>query len=222
LVVGDPARAKLIADSLDAPRLVATNREWVTYVGEWRGLDLVVASHGVGSGGALCLFQELIFAGVTTIVRFGTAGSLTRRIAVGDLVVAEAAVRDDGVTDQLIPAIYPAFGSPEVVLALEAAARDHNMKSHRGVTWTRGAFYDLKILPSMDDVYRKAGVIAVEMELAALLVVSAIHRVHCGGLLVIDGYAGEDAYDPYTEAVARSVAGGARVALDAMHSLTVQ
>lgn len=59
---------------------------------------MVVASHGVGAPGAILLFQELAEAGVRTIIRFGTAGAIRPGIADGDLVIAEAAVRDDGVT----------------------------------------------------------------------------------------------------------------------------
>lgn len=137
IVVGDPARASAIAARLQESRLVATNREWTTYRGTWRGTDLIVASHGVGGPGALCLFQELIDAGLKTIIRFGTAGAIAPEVKCGDLIIAEGAIRDDGVTDQLVPVQYPALSSPEVVIALDAAARDHGMVGHRGVVWTR-------------------------------------------------------------------------------------
>ena len=61
----------LSAEMLEAPRKVGANREYHTYVGTWKGVNLAVASHGVGAGGASCCFEELIQAGVTTIIRAG-------------------------------------------------------------------------------------------------------------------------------------------------------
>lgn len=56
---------------LENARKVGANREYHTYVGTWKGASIAVASHGVGAGGASCCFEELIQAGVTTIIRAG-------------------------------------------------------------------------------------------------------------------------------------------------------
>ena len=123
VVVGDPFRAERMAKRLDDAVEVAWAREYRTFRGSWHGVEVVVSSHGVGGPGAICLFQELSDAGVGTILRLGTAGAMQPGIGDGDLVIAEACVRDDGVTQQLVPPEYPAVSSPEAVLALEAAAR---------------------------------------------------------------------------------------------------
>ena len=120
LVVGDPFRAERISHQLDDVVEVAFKREYRTYRGRWNGVDIIVSSHGVGGAGALCQFQELMDAGVDTIIRLGTAGSLAPGIADGDLVVADSCIRDDGVTHQLMPESYPASSTAEVVLALLA------------------------------------------------------------------------------------------------------
>ncbi len=77
---------------LENPKKVGANREYHTYIGTWKGnvsiigypfkhvnmnnrkilgASIAVASHGVGAGGASCCFEELIQAGVTTIIRAG-------------------------------------------------------------------------------------------------------------------------------------------------------
>lgn len=224
LVVGDPARATSVAAVLDGAEPIGENREYRSYRGHWRGTPLVVSSHGVGGPGALCLFGELAEAGVHTFLRFGTAGSLREDIADGDLVIAEAAVRDDGVTQQLIHPEYPAVATPEAVLALDAAAAANAVRAHRGIVWTRAAFGPMVLVPPMRD-YRAARVIAIEMELSALLVFAALRGLRAGGVLVIDGDASGDnvdptAYDPHRQVVADGVAAGTRVALDALVALT--
>ncbi|WP_410614477.1 nucleoside phosphorylase [Amycolatopsis sp. lyj-109] len=219
LVVGDPDRATAVSKLLEDAVLAGENREYRTFTGRWRGTGVVVSSHGVGGPGALCQFGELAEAGVHTFLRLGTAGALRDGIADGDLVIAEAAVRDDGVTQQLIHPEYPAFATPEAVLALGRAAPE----AHRGVVWTRAAFSPMVLKPPMRE-YLAAGVSAIEMELATLLVFASLRGLRAGGLLVIDGDARPDhpdptAYAPHREIVAAGVARGARVALDALVEL---
>ncbi|MPZ84502.1 MAG: purine-nucleoside phosphorylase [Actinophytocola sp.] len=224
LVVGDPDRATAVAELLDDSVLIGQNREYRSYRGIWREVPVVVSSHGVGGPGALCQFGELAAAGVHTFVRFGTAGALRDDIADGDLVIAEAAVRDDGVSQQLIHPEYPAFATPEAVLALDRAAAAHRSRAHRGVVWTRAAFSPMVAELPMRD-YLAARVIAIEMELATLLVFAGLRGFRAGGVLVIDGNATVDnvdptAYDPHRRVVADAVAAGSRVALDALVELS--
>jgi len=220
VVVGDPFRAELLATRLTDAVEVAHAREYRTFRGSWQGTEVVVSSHGVGGPGAICLFQELTDAGVRTILRLGTAGAMQAGIADGDLVIAVAAVRDDGVTQQLVPPEYPAVASAEVVLALVAAARERQAPAHRGLVWTRAAFYP-GLLPVPMPVYVRAGVLAIEMELSALLVHGSLHGLTTGGVLVIDGVAADElrettGYDPHRDVVAAGVTRGMDVALDAL------
>jgi uridine phosphorylase len=223
LVVGDPERATALATLLTDAVQIGQNREYRSYQGTWHGTPVVVSSHGVGGPGALCQFQELAEAGVHTFLRLGTAGALREDIVDGDLVIAEAAVRDDGVTQQLVHPEYPAFATPETVLALTAAATAHQARAHRGVVWTRAAFSPMvRELPMRD--YLAARVIAIEMELATLLVFAALKGLRAGGVLVIDGNATVDntdptSYDPHRQVVIDAVARGSVVALDALVAL---
>jgi uridine phosphorylase len=224
LVVGDPERAAAVASLLTDSVLIGQNREYHSYQGTWHGTPVVVSSHGVGGPGALCQFGELAAAGVHTFVRFGTAGALRADITDGDLVIAEAAVRDDGVTQQLVHPEYPAFSTPETVLALTAAATAHQARAHRGVVWTRAAFSPgVRELPMRE--YLAARVIAIEMELATLLVFAGLNGLRAGGVLVIDGNATVDnndptSYNPHRQVVIDAVARGSVVALDALVALT--
>ncbi|MFD5626857.1 MULTISPECIES: purine-nucleoside phosphorylase [unclassified Streptomyces] len=224
LVVGDPARAAAVAALLDAAEEVSYHREYRVFSGSWKGLPVTVASHGVGAPGAILLFQELADAGVTTFLRFGTAGSMRPGIGDGDLVIAEAAVRDDGVTQQLLPPEYPAVSAPEAVLALQRAARAAGAPHHRGLVWTRAAFQP-GLIPL--NAYDNAGLAAIEMELSALLVTASLRGLVAGGVLVVDGANADElvdeentgGYNPHRDVVAEGVERGAVVSLEALRLL---
>ncbi|WP_217214405.1 nucleoside phosphorylase [Streptomyces sp. AC550_RSS872] len=224
LVVGDPARAASVAALLDGAQEVSHHREYRVFSGSWKGVPVTVASHGVGGPGAILIFQELADAGVHTFLRFGTAGAMRPGIGDGDLVIAEAAVRDDGVTQQLLPPEYPAVAAPEAVLALQRAAREAGAPHHRGIVWTRAAFQPGP-LPLFS--YDGAGLAAIEMELSALLVTASLRGLVAGGVLVVDGanadeLVDEDAtggYNPHREVVAAGVQRGAVVSLEALRLL---
>ncbi|MVO90121.1 purine-nucleoside phosphorylase [Streptomyces sp. p1417] len=229
VVVGDPSRAAAVADLLTDAKEVSYHREYRTFTGIWHDLPVVVSSHGVGAPGALCLFQELAEAGVTHLIRLGTAGAIRPGIGDGDLVVADAAVRDDGVTQQLIPAEYPAFAAPEAVLALQRAAREARAPHHRGVVWTRAAFQP-GFLPLPAAAYERAGIAAIEMELSALYVFASTHGLIAGGALVVDGANADDlvdkeatgGYDPHRSVVAAGVTRAARITLEALRLLAAE
>lgn len=220
LVVGDPARAAQVAERLTDSRELARRREFRSFTGTWNGTSVVVASHGVGAPGAMCLFHELADGGARSVVRLGTAGALQPQVGDGDLVIGEACVRDDGVTSQLVADTYPAYADAALTKALADAAEKHAARAHRGVVWTRAAFY-----PGLLDLglqqYVEAGVLAIEMELAALLVFAALHGLRAAGVLVVDGAAADGlrdstGYDPHRPVVRDAVDVAIQVALDGL------
>ena len=221
LVTGDPHRVPIIADMLDGGSPVAMSREYVTYTGSWKGTELTIASHGVGAPGAVLLFQELATAGCTTVIRVGTCGALAGEIADGDLVIAETAIREDGVTDQMVPDAYPASCTPEVVKALQAAAESAGARWHLGRVLTTALFFP-GLLPPTLKRHASAGVIAVEMELSALLVTATLKDMRAGGIFAVDGNPARqttDDYDPHRAVVRDGVRAAIEIALDALATL---
>jgi uridine phosphorylase len=225
LVAGDVRRVKRIAALLEDSALVSSNREYDCYRGRWKGSEIVVASHGVGAPGAMCLFQEMAEAGVQTIIRVGTCGGIQDEIEDGDLIIATGVVRDDGVTDKMIPATYPAVSSPEVTMALQVSAVERELPWHRGITWTKSLFYP-GMIPLNWQQYIDAGILAVEMELSALLVMASMRGLRAGGILTVDGNPtrrdDQTSYNPDRAVVEDAVGDMIQVGLDALHLLEIQ
>ncbi|WP_082309493.1 nucleoside phosphorylase [Leucobacter musarum] len=223
LVVGDPARAARVAERLDDVRQLAANREYHVYAGTWKGVPVTVASHGVGAAGAAVCFEELARGGVTRIVRSGTAGGIQPEVVDGAIVVATGAVRADGVSHQLVPTEFPAIATPELTIALKAAAAQTGLDVHSGIVLTGDMFYPSEVIVGVDHhAWQRAGIVAVEMEAAALFVIASLHGIESGAVLAIDGNPlaakdeAMDGYDPYREIVTRAVDGALTAALDVL------
>ncbi len=219
LVCGDPARAEAIARRLRHCEHLSAAREYHSYNGSFNEVPLTVVSHGVGAPGAAVCFEELARAGAREIIRVGTAGSLAPGLVLdGDLVIAEAAVRADGVTSQLIAPEYPAVADHALTARLRRAAERGTRNTACGVVLTIAAFYP-GLEPLANDYYSRANVVAVEMEAAALFVIGALRRVATAAVLAIDGVAVEfeaEAYNPNRKVVADAVEEAIELALTAV------
>ncbi|MBO6716566.1 MAG: nucleoside phosphorylase [Rhizobiaceae bacterium] len=186
LLPGDPFRAQLICERyLDGGELKMVNREFHTYLGQFEGVPISVISTGLGSPGAAMVVRDLAALGATAAIRVGTAGSGQSHVQPGDMVVATGAVRDEGLSRHYAPSGYPAVPDPVLSHHLAAAASAYG-RVHRGVVHTSDAFQspvtasEMKTLSAM-------GVLAYEMEAAAVMVMGALCGIATACILAIDG-----------------------------------
>ena len=221
ITCGDPARAERIAQRLENPKNLAKNREFWVYTGTHKGTEVAVVSHGVGCGGAAIAFESLWRAGAKVIIRTGTCGGMQPDVLAGDLVVATGACREEGVTEKMIPLSYPAIADGEVVAALMQSAKANNRPVHKGLVLTQALFYP-GFLESTVKLYARAGIKAMENEVASLLVVSSLHGVKAGAIVAVDAPAFElvdvDGYNQTADGgdVVQAVEDEITIALDAI------
>lgn len=219
ITCGDPARAERIAGMLANSKCLAKNREYWTYIGEYKGVPVTITSHGVGCGGAAIAFESLWRAGAKVIIRVGTCGGMQPEVTAGSIVVATAACREEGVTEKMIPLSYPAIADTDVVCALLNSAEQNGVDVHKGIVLTQALFYP-SFLESTVKLYAKAGVKAMENEVASLLVVSSLHGVKAGAIIAADAPAfelvGVEGYEPDTDKVKKAVEDQIKIALDAI------
>ena len=188
LLPGDPGRAAMIAENwFDDGKLVMANREFHSYTGTYKGVAMSVISTGLGSPGAAMVVQDLPKLGVKAAIRVGTAGSATESVQPGHLVIGNAAVRDEGVSHNFIPAAYPAVADPQLVQRLQQAAAKTEATVHTGIVHTSDAFSSPG-LAEQQKQYGDAGILAFEMEAAAVLVLASLNKVAAACILSIDGY----------------------------------
>ena len=223
IVCGDPRRAEEIASLLSDSSKIGENREYHSYKGFWNEVEIGVVSHGVGAPGAAVCFEELAKGGAEAIIRVGTAGSYEREVPPGSLVISTAAARTDGLTSQLVPPGFPAVADRSVVEALVKCSKDTGLIVTEGMTLTLDAFYS-GVIEFPHQLYKKAGVKAVEMENSALFVIASLRGIRAGAILAIDGFADADLledYNPHTDLVHKAIKEEAVIALHALAFLDI-
>jgi len=218
LLPGDPNRARRIAESFfEEPVLYTDHRQLLGFTGRYRGLRVSVQATGMGCPSLAIVSEELIRLGARTLVRVGTAGIVADGIEPGDLVVASAAVPNDGTTRQYLRGdAYAPTADFDVTRALVDAGTAHGRAPHVGLIQTEDAFY----ATSPDDVprLRARGVLAIEMEASALFLIARLRGARAGCALVASNRIGDDAFVA-PEVLADGVARMTRMTLDAMVAL---
>lgn len=193
ILPGDPGRCEKIARYLDDARFVISNREFTVYTGTLEGCAVSVVSTGIGGPSAAIAMEELIHIGADTFLRVGTCGGIDIKVLPGDLVIAMSAVRQEGTSYEYAPAAYPATADFDSVCALRDAALHLGMRHHVGVVQAKDSFYGqhspatMPVGPRLTanwEAYKQLGVLASEMESAALFVVAACRHVRCGSVFL--------------------------------------
>jgi DeoD family purine-nucleoside phosphorylase len=174
LLPGDPLRAKYIADTyLDDVKQVNEERGLLGFTGTWEGKPVSVQGTGMGCPGATIVFEELIQLGSKKLMRVGTCGGLQPHHALGDLIVALTAVPADATARHLVSdePHCPTASWPLVHGAVHAA-KELGQPMHVGPIVSSDVFYN----PDGGQYQRwsERGVLAVEMEAAALFTVAAL------------------------------------------------
>ena len=189
ILPGDPKRCKKIAQYFEDPVLVADNREYVTYTGTLDGVKVSVTSTGIGGPSASIAMEELYRCGADTFVRIGTCGGMQPEVKSGDIVVATGAIRMEGTSREYAPIEYPAVSDFQVTTALVQAAQKLGKPFHTGVVQCKDSFYgqhNPKRMPvpyellAKWEAWKRLGVLASEMESAALFVAANALGVRCG------------------------------------------
>ncbi len=189
ILPGDPGRCAAIAARFDNPVHRQTNREYCTWTGTLLGQPVSVCSTGIGGPSAAIAMEELAQLGVTTFLRVGTCGGIRTDVQSGDVVVATGAVRMEGTSREYAPIEYPAVPDFQVTSALVQAAQALGKPCKTGVVQCKDSFYGQHAPERMPVAYeltqkweawKRLGVLASEMESAALFVVASALGVRCG------------------------------------------
>jgi DeoD family purine-nucleoside phosphorylase len=185
LLPGDPLRAQYIADTyFDDVRQVNGERGLLGFTGTWEGKPVSVQGTGMGCPGATIVFEELVQLGAQKLLRVGTCGGLQPDHALGDLIVALSAVPADATAMHLVAnEPHCPTASWELIHGAVHVAKELGQAMRVGPIVSSDLFYNPD--DGQYERWSKRGVLAVEMEAAALFTVGALRGVQSGCLLTV-------------------------------------
>ena len=168
LMPGDPLRSKFIAETfLENPVLVNNTRGVQGYTGTYKGKRVSVMASGMGMPSIGIYSYELFnFYDVKNIIRVGTAGVVRPDLKVRDIVIGQGACTNSSFVNQFdLPGTFSPICSYELLKKAVDAAEKLGVTPVVGNLYSSDAFYDDSMGLSK---WQKMGVLAVEMEAAAL------------------------------------------------------
>lgn len=172
LMPGDPLRARWIAEThLEDARCYSEVRGMYGYTGTWRGRPVSVQGSGMGQP-SLAIYAHELFTSydVQAIIRVGSCGALTARLALRDLVIASGACTDSSMNRITFEGLDYAPVADFGLLRDAAAAAPH---AHVGLLMSSDSFYATR--PELTARMAEHGALAVEMEASALYTLAARH-----------------------------------------------
>lgn len=219
LLPGDPRRAKYIAENLfEDAKLVTEERGMLGYTGTYKGAPVSVQATGMGCPSAAIVTEELIELGARNLLRVGTCGGYNPELRLGDLVIATAATANDGTVSSITQGLpYAPAAHFDVVHAAHHAAESAGRRTFIGPIVSSDLFYDPEEEPAR--LWGDLGVLAVEMEAAAIFTLAAMRGVRAGCLLTVSDTIGMEIVRISDEELKNAVDNMMTLALDTLLAL---
>ncbi len=169
LMPGDRSAQNTLAETyLENPRQVTAVRNMFGYTGTYKGKEISVMGGGMGMPSIGIYSYELFnFYGVDQIIRIGSAGALQDHIKVMDVVIGMGACTDSNYAYQYgLPGTFAPIADYELMNKAIETAKRQGTNVVVGNVLSSDVFYNAD--PTVNDRWRSMGVLAVEMEAAAL------------------------------------------------------
>ena len=194
ILPGDPGRLDRIAPFLQDVQELAFNREFRSLCGNYKGVRILVLSTGIGGSSAGIAVEELHNICVTAAIRIGSCGALQRGIALGDLILAEGAVRDDGASKAYVDVRFPAVADHTLLELCIQSAASLGCRTHTGIVHSHESFYHEEN-EAESEYWSKKGALGADMETAALFTIGRLRGMRTASILNNVVVWGEDTAD---------------------------
>jgi purine-nucleoside phosphorylase len=176
LLPGDPKRAQWIAETfLEDATCYSEVRGMLGFTGTWQGHRVSVQGSGMGQPSMAIYVNELFREyDVQSVVRVGSCGGLSEKVAIRDVIIASGACTDSSMNRITFEGIdYAPVADFGLMRAAVEAAESHAARTHVGLIFSGDSFYASR--PELLTRMVEHGVLGIEMEASALYTLAARH-----------------------------------------------
>lgn len=189
LLPGDPLRAQFIADRF-LENVVCHNRvrNALGFTGTYEGVRVSVQSTGMGMPSCAIYVHELLTQyGARVLIRLGTTGAIRADLQTHDMILAQAAATDSAMFRATFSgATFAATASFDLLVRAHALATEWGKPVRVGTVLTSDTFYpDPAVVSTWWHPWAEHGVLAAEMETAALYTLAARHGARALSILTV-------------------------------------
>jgi uridine phosphorylase len=184
------------------------------------GKEVSLLCFGFGAAPAATMMEFLIACGIEQFLFFGSAGALQPNLQIGDLVIGDRAIREEGVSYHYLKPGYDLVGSPRLSAALKKICQELDLIYHAGSIWTTDAVF--RETRNKVQRYKDQGVLVVEMEAAALYAVASYRGVEAASLFYISDSLADLTWRPgfLEKAVGKAIGQGCQALLGALDRIS--
>ena len=172
-----------LTDHLVRNGAVSSWRSWACFhtpmfALEVDGKPCGIVPRAIGSAYAVLVAEQLLVSGAQMIVGLTSAGRVSPTMRIPSVVVATAAIRDEGTSYHYLPPSRSVVAPPRPLIPLASELRQLGLPVYEGTVWTTDAPYRETRLQL--DRYAKEGVLAVEMQAASLFALAEVRKSQIG------------------------------------------
>lgn len=183
IVPGPKERLDSLLKKIENPVKNFSFMEYSMYTGTFAGTKVTAINGGRFSADTAITTEILCSAQAQYMIRIGSCGALREDIKVGDLIVAESAMRGDGVTPYYVKSDFKTQANVDLTKALADVAQGSGLTVHKGKVWSTDA-----ILRETREYVGKAvdeGCIAVDMVTSVFLTLAQIYNIKAAVILAV-------------------------------------
>lgn len=186
LLPGDPLRAKHVADTFLTDAVCYNNvRGMLGFTGYYKGKRVSIQGTGMGMGSHAIYVHELINTyHVKNLIRVGTCATIQEHINLGQVLLAMSASGDSDANSLYFKGMhYAATADFDLLLKAYNTANELNIKTYQGPVFSTNTFYD--DAPNRWEIWKKHGIIGVEMESQILFTLAKRFNVKALSILTV-------------------------------------
>jgi purine-nucleoside phosphorylase len=179
ILSGQPQRVAMALEKLKNPVRNFSAFGYTFWTGDYWGKRVTIGNGGLYAPDAALVTELLCVGGIDYLIRLGSCGGMRDDIKIGDYVLAENALRGEGVTRYYVSDGF----TPHADETLGNKLAELFIKVHRGMVWTTDAL--LRETKELVNNAISQGAIAVDMVTSAFLTITQIYKKKAAALLMV-------------------------------------